>query len=203
MRKRSSQASQEHLRDQRDQTRKATGSHYTPRSLANFVAQQIRLRLPTTALGRCITLLDPAVGDGELLDALVGHLLKEGFENLCVVGYETNSQALHLARTRLEHTFPQVSIDLRCDDFLRIALEAGITPSQDLFRQSHIDQVDVVIANPPYVRTQVMGGTYARQLARQFELSGRVDLYHAFLKGIACLLRPGSHCGDHLSSRAK
>ena len=40
---------------------------------------------------------------------------------------------------------------------------------------------DVIIANPPYVRTQVLGSEKAQALARKFGLKGRVDLYYAFL----------------------
>lgn len=40
---------------------------------------------------------------------------------------------------------------------------------------------DIVIANPPYVRTQVLGTAKAKQLARDFNLTGRVDLYYPFL----------------------
>jgi hypothetical protein len=48
---------------------------------------------------------------------------------------------------------------------------------------------DLVIANPPYVRTQVLGSNKSRRLAEDFGLSGRVDLYHAFATAMAVALR--------------
>lgn len=38
----------------------------------------------------------------------------------------------------------------------------------------------MIIANPPYVRTQVLGDK-AQDLGSKFNLKGRVDLYHVFL----------------------
>tara|TARA_Y100000815_G_scaffold31976_1_gene26666 strand:- start:336 stop:1667 length:1332 start_codon:yes stop_codon:yes gene_type:complete len=60
---------------------------------------------------------------------------------------------------------------------------------------------DLIIANPPYVRTQIMGADRARQLAQQFGLTGRVDLYHAFLLGMATVLAPDGAAGFIVSNR--
>lgn len=60
---------------------------------------------------------------------------------------------------------------------------------------------DVVIANPPYVRTQLMGSKKAQELASAFGLSGRVDLYHPFLIGAAESLVPGGLLGVITSNR--
>jgi adenine-specific DNA-methyltransferase len=57
------------------------------------------------------------------------------------------------------------------------------------------------VANPPYVRTQVLGSHRSRQLARQFDLTGRVDLYHAFVKAMAATLKPGGVLGLLTSNR--
>ncbi len=40
---------------------------------------------------------------------------------------------------------------------------------------------NVIIANPPYVRTQVLGSSKSQGIANLFLLKGRVDLYYAFL----------------------
>ena len=60
---------------------------------------------------------------------------------------------------------------------------------------------DLVIANPPYVRTQVMGALKAKALAKKFGLSGRVDLYHAFAMGMADVLKSGGVLGLLTSNR--
>src|SRR5699024_5853841 len=47
--------------------------------------------------------------------------------------------------------------------------------------QDGLKKVDMIIANPPYVRTQVLGAEKAQDLGAKFHLKGRVDLYHVFL----------------------
>jgi hypothetical protein len=68
---------------------------------------------------------------------------------------------------------------------------------RDEFRKAF----DIVIANPPYVRTQVLGSERAQRLAARFRLSGRVDLYHAFLVAATEVLRPGGLIGIITSNR--
>ena len=51
--------------------------------------------------------------------------------------------------------------------------------------------VDLVIANPPYVRTQTMGRAVAELLVRRYGIKGRVDLYMAFVFAISDVLRAG------------
>ena len=65
--------------------RKATGSHYTPVTLAKFVAKQIAARL-TTSTPR---VLDPACGDGALLIAL-----KEQLPGALLHGYDLDAPAI-------------------------------------------------------------------------------------------------------------
>jgi hypothetical protein len=60
---------------------------------------------------------------------------------------------------------------------------------------------DAVISNPPYVRTQVLGSASARELAARFDLTGRVDLYHAFVKAMTLALREGGILGLLTSNR--
>jgi adenine-specific DNA-methyltransferase len=50
---------------------------------------------------------------------------------------------------------------------------------------------DLIITNPPYVRTQVLGAEASRQLAARFQLQGRIDLTHAFVAAMRQLLAPG------------
>lgn len=61
--------------------------------------------------------------------------------------------------------------------------------------------VDAIIANPPYVRTQVLGANEAQRLAKLFGHTGRVDLYFAFLSCIARHLKPGGIAGVIVSNR--
>lgn len=162
------------------QRRKATGSHFTPEELAAFVAAQIAdLNPSATPLT-----LDPACGDGELLLAF-----QKLRPNACLVGYDLDAEALDLAGNRL-------NARLENRDFLALAIEHKVG---GLFAPH--EKFDVVIANPPYVRTQVMGADRSQELSAAFSLNGRVDLYFAFIEGIAEILRPGGLAGVIVSNR--
>lgn len=178
--------------------RKATGSHYTPTLLANFVASQIVQSWNKTK--QRIRILDPAIGDGELLLALVGELHKRNFYNFEAFAFDTNKDALELADFRIKQKFQNVNLSLKSDDFLDFVLDKYWF-SCDLSQQHDIEPFDLVISNPPYVRTQVMGAQKAQILARQFCLSGRVDLSFAFIKSIAKVLRLGGIAGIIVSNR--
>ncbi len=178
---------------------KAGGATYTPSGLADFVASQIvaaaDLSLPT------IRILDPAIGDGELLLSLLTHLRPTATTPIIVHGFDTDRVALEHARRRLYAAFPSVALHLELGNFLEFVLREFVERT-DLFRPIvTASQFDLIIANPPYVRTQIMGAEQAQILATAFGLSGRVDLYHAFLIGMAQVLRPGGTAGIIVSNR--
>ena len=182
--------------------RKSTGAHYTPEVLAEFVAQRMLNAWQRSSTPNIIRILDPAAGDGCLLISLMRELSKHTHENTEVCGFDTDKTALNLAAARLAITSPTARIDLRPDDFLDVVMNHySDRVRRSLFRQPPPDRFDLVIANPPYVRTQVMGSRQARRLARTFRLSGRVDLYHAFIEGMAKVLRPGGIAGIIVSNR--
>ncbi len=93
-----------------------------------------------------------------------------------VVGFETESAAAAATKKRIDR-FKHCRSDIRNQDFLEFAA-AG--PAGEYY--------DIVITNPPYVRTQQLGQKRSRELARQFHLTGRVDLYQAFTAAITQLL---------------
>lgn len=180
---------------------KTEGAHYTPEHLARFVAQQIANRL-TNESSSPLRILDPATGDGELLLALLAELADAGYENVEVHGFELSRSSLAVAKSRILNRFPKASVELTQGDFLAYVLECHSFGEPNLF-EVPLDRplFDLVIANPPYVRTQVMGASEAQRLADQFGLSGRVDLYHAFLMGIARVLKPNGTAGVIVSNR--
>jgi adenine-specific DNA-methyltransferase len=180
--------------------RKNTGAHYTPTSLAGFVASQIFDQVENKNLKKSQTLrvIDPAVGDGELLHNLIQIAYSRGFNKVEVFGFDINPDAVDASLKLIQRDFPEVKIDIKTQDFLEWVSN---TYGGSLFSKSDVPLFDLVIANPPYVRTQVMGADRAQQLAEDFNLSGRVDLYHAFLKGIEKLLKPEGIVGIIVSNR--
>lgn len=160
---------------------KATGATYTPPELAAFLAGEILCVAETSATP--IRVLDPAVGEGELLLAL----LRKTQQPVEIYGFDTNPAALAIARTRIAAEFPDVRVHLKTGCFLDHVLNMETGDQLEV-----PDAFDLIIANPPYVRTQVLGAEKAKRLAKSFSLSGRVDLYHAFLMGMSRVLAP---CG--------
>lgn len=179
--------------------RKLAGLTYTPFVFASFVAQQM-LRVATLPAEGNIRILDPAVGDGALLDALLKVLPISLQDRVEVVGYDTDPVAIESANQRLSQAYPDLSIHLEQKDFLAHALR--LQEGQSLFSQDAAQTCfHLVIANPPYVRTQIMGALQAQQLSQNFGLSGRVDLYYPFLLAISQVLAEGGITGVITSNR--
>ncbi len=167
-------------------SRKQHGVHYTPEALADFLACQIAgLLSPQPAPLR---ILDPACGDGRLLAAMASRL--PDHQHLTLIGFETDAQESQQAQQNLSG-LDHCQVDIRQADFLEsVANQPFAKPS-----------FDIVISNPPYVRTQVLGQQHAKQLAQQFGLTGRVDMYHAFSIAILRVLKVGGVLGLLTSNR--
>lgn len=177
---------------------KAAGATYTPDVLAAFVAEQILVAACPQPKGT-LRVLDPAVGNGALLEALVRRMTAAQRARLEVVGLDTDSNALREADERLGRLLPSHQLRLEKRDFLNYVLD--VHGHQDLLSAQTEEKFDLVIANPPYVRTQVLGASQAQQLARTFGLGGRVDLYYPFVLGIGRVLAPGGIAGVITSNR--
>lgn len=146
---------------------KANGVVYTPSEMADYVAR-LMLRYVKERATDEVTILDPAVGEGELLIAMI-NAVKNDCTKICVVGYETDKEVGEKTQSKLEKLFPNVNVDIRIGDFLS-AVENDTA-----------GKYDYVIANPPYIRTQIMGSEKAQGIAEKLSLTGRVDIYYAFL----------------------
>jgi adenine-specific DNA-methyltransferase len=150
------------LKDQRKQQ----GAHYTPAALAAFLAQRAVACMPIAQRGP-VRVLDPACGDGELLLAARSALCKVGCDQVELVGFDVDPGAIIAAQDR----FSQLGIYVKVQglDFLHEA------------KPEDFGKFDLLITNPPYVRTQVLGSEAASKLAMRYRLTGRVDLAHAFI----------------------
>jgi hypothetical protein len=178
--------------------RKRSGAHYTPPSLADFVAGKIVESVDAVDAARALRVLDPAIGDGQLLVSLLGILKDRGVVAGEVCGFDTDGTALEKASARITGLAPNAHAKFERRDFLDFAMECA-RPS--LFSASGDRLFDVVIANPPYVRTQHLPAGGARRLSEAFGLGGRVDLAHAFVVAISDVLKPGGVAGVIVSNR--
>jgi len=182
--------------------RKAMGVHYTPGPLAKLAAQRVLRHAEFPATG-ALRVLDPACGDGALLRSLVDELPYDWTGNAEVWGVEADPVAAAQARSRL---LPSRHTDVHVihGDFLASVAEEHRQGQLWKSEESHppfFRAFDIVIANPPYVRTQVLGAQTSQRLAVRFGLTGRVDLYHAFWVAMTEALRLGGVLGIITSNR--
>lgn len=127
---------------------KSDGATYTPAALAKFVAEQMLQVAELPKHGK-VRVLDPAVGDGALLDELIKQLPWATRKRLEIVGYDTNLDAIRVATQRLRQDFPDLSVHLEQKDFLEHVL--NLKGCGDLFSAGEIQEpFHLVIANPPY-----------------------------------------------------
>ena len=181
---------------------KAGGATYTPKILADFVARQMVQLARDLPADRPLRILDPAIGHGELLVSLLEHLPNHPESTIEVHGFETDPNALDTAAERLKQRFLGTSFYFKSENFLEFVLEySRIGSLGSLFHTAVPEGYDLIIANPPYVRTQIMGTVQAQLLAAQFGLTGRVDLYYAFILGMSQVLKPCGIAGIIVSNR--
>ena len=167
---------------------KNSGATFTPEGLAQFVAQRI---FDSSEHISQPVILDPACGTGSLLQAALS-TFKQYSPHL--VGYDTDREYLSIAESCIKNR--TLSFELHNQDFLDLYEEYR----DGLFDNNSV-KADIIIANPPYVRTQNLGAERAQKLAQQFNLSGRIDLYFPFLKCMTYALKEGGIIGVITSNR--
>ncbi len=160
---------------------KETGATFTPPELAYFIADRILVNVQES--NEKLQILDPACGEGVLLSS-IAHKLESQNIDFKLIGYDTNKTFLQASRQLLSQTNKINDFELRHRDFLK---EIAIKTAQAfLFQSTHFDKsvnntIGIVIANPPYVRTQILGSAYAQEIAKKFDLKGRIDLCKSLL----------------------
>lgn len=172
------------------------GAVYTPVGIARFLVDRLREHAGE-APG---TWLDPACGDGALLEAIVEHLA-HGTEaphlgELVaerVFGIDIDPLACGRARSALVRAVERhggkppadgYADNIACRDFLLDPLPHGWPPPTR------------IVANPPYVSATKLTVELKRQLGRRFGVAwGRLDLYGLFLEqALGTLPSRGSLC---------
>ncbi|MCQ8186440.1 Eco57I restriction-modification methylase domain-containing protein [Parvularcula maris] len=177
--------------------KKSSGATFTPMLLANFLATQTLKE--RNQRGSRLRILEPAVGDGELLLALLRALAPEERRHCEIVAFDTDLSSLSIARARVEDQFPECKIEVQHGSFLEHIAEK--LAGSNLFSSAEPPKYDLIVANPPYVRTQILGTKQAKELARVFGLSGRIDLYQAFVIAIGRILDNKGAAGLIVSNR--
>jgi adenine-specific DNA-methyltransferase len=160
---------------------------------ADFIADNI---ISNAKLKNSVKVLDPAVGDGELLISLIKALKSHSIYNIDVCGIDTNPVSIEITKKRLEEAYPEISLTLKTKDFLELCLE-----KETLFDSNKTSRFDLLISNPPYIRTQVLGSKQTQKLSKAFGLKGRIDIYQAFLIAMQSVLKKDAVAGVIVSNR--
>lgn len=169
---------------------KSNGETYTPKELSNFVARHM-CDIHNFSSKRSIKILDPSIGYGELSMSLIYEVRKIYKGKIELFAFDTNLSALEKARDRIKKHYPDCILHFKNTNFLQFVIDVNNDKSY----------FDLIIANPPYVRTQVIGSDVAQKLAVTFDLGGKVDLYQAFLLAMTKLLDPNGTAGFIVSNR--
>jgi hypothetical protein len=188
--------------------RRAAGAYFTPAPLVRFVvAESLRARFRAGRVGWRpdgspeLVILDPAAGDGRFLAEVTrqlarraaarGHDLDRASRAIaerCILGVERDPEFAALARSALGTS------RVHCGEALLDPLPALAGP------------VDVVVGNPPYVRSIHLGRADAElreALRGRYAATshGEWDLYAAFLEQALDWVRPGGEVGFVVPSR--
>lgn len=174
--------------------RKTSGATYTPVDLARYLAEQLVQEAEPFLKYKHLNIFDPALGSGVLVEALLRVLKSKTEATIHVTAYETDEVAIRQA-TALLGQQPKVDLEIVHGDFLQAI------KNNTLNNKSLHNKFDLAIANPPYVRTQILGADESRSLANRFGLEGRLDLYHAFLLGMVDVLKENGKLGVITSNR--
>jgi type I restriction-modification system DNA methylase subunit len=180
---------------------KETGATFTPSALADYISDKIVSY--TDYNGRLLEIIDPSCGDGSLLTSISRKFSELNWKH-SLTGYDLNQDYLETANSNLKEILPSEHFNLIQSDFLtQIEVEnKTLSLFEDSNNQNTLNnRFDLVIANPPYVRTQILGSNYSQEIAKKFNLKGRVDLYHPFLIAMTLALKENGILGVITSNR--
>ena len=190
-------------------TRRREGVFFTPAPLVDFVAAHtlaayLAERPPEWREdgSPVLRVLDPCAGDGRFLAASADFLAREAgrrgypadearaaIVRRCMVGIERQPDYAEMSRQRLGPGARVVVGDALSSAIWSDALD--------------IDEPDVVVGNPPYVRSVNMRPDERSALVGTYAASshGEWDLYAVFLEHCFNRLAPGGHLGLVVPSR--
>ncbi len=151
---------------------KKNGVIFTPEDLADFMSQKIVSNLKRN-IDEELIIIEPSAGDGALAESIIKNVIAAGYRKIVLYAFDINVKYLDELKNNIGAKFPCVDVKCICSDFVDFAYS-----NTDL-------KADIIISNPPYVRTQNMDKKYIDFANHKLNLGGRIDLYHIFI----CLLQ--------------
>ena len=157
--------------------RKNKGIVYTPKYIADYMIQELNIKPEESVL-------EPSIGHGIFLFSLLEYMstkhklspneLQNWYE-LNFVGIDINKSAILNLKELVKNYFLKKGISNINTDNLFVV---------DTLFNDKLKNFDVVIGNPPYIRTKNIKPEYLKKLRNNF-LSckkGNVDIYYAFIE---------------------
>lgn len=176
-------------------TQKLNGVHYTSNELSKFIARRI---LKYNQKNK-INILDPACGQSDLLLAMINYLDDDSDFN--ITGIDIDKDSLKYSESKFAQTLKTDKYQFHNADFIEIFSEFS---QGDLFNDNYYNQIpepDIIIANPPYVRTQNMSEGKSKYLSSKLNITGKIDLYQAFIVAMINSLKENGLIGFIVSNK--
>lgn len=157
--------------------KKNEGVVYTPKYIADYIIKQIKYH-PSE------TIFEPSSGHGAFLFSLIEYVenhfhfnstdLKKWFEDkvyACELSYEKQQDLKEL-----------LIIFFRHKGINNISFEKF--SNEDTLKKAFVNKFDVLIGNPPYIRTQNIDSEYLLFLRKNFVSceKGNIDIFYAFME---------------------
>lgn len=161
--------------------KKKLGAFYSPTILAHYVASKLNNLIHCEK--DSITILDPAVGDGELLVEMFN--IRQDTSDT-YIGVDVDEVALNNTRIRLA----EIGIDsfLFNTDALSPKSNQYIDGWDYIKYRSYIDEIDCIISNPPWGAEISID---PKELSTFKTATGQYDIYDLFIENSLDILRIG------------
>ena len=173
---------------------KFSGSFYTPEYIARFFSKFLLKEIPVNRFNN-ISICEPAVGSGMFLRTLLEVLYenvypdfktidKNIFNN--ILGIDIDPNACHATKLSLS------LLHLLIYDEIPKGINIINNESISYLKSDYIERFNVVISNPPFVRYEHSKNESIKEYLGNF-VSGKTDLYYAFLKLSIEILKPDGY----------
>lgn len=176
-------------------SQKLNGVHYTNNELSKFIARRI---LKYNKVKK-FNILDPACGQSDLLLAMVNYLDNEF--DYTITGIDIDESSLKYSTNIFNQLQEPIKYQFYNGDFLEIFKEFS---QGNLFNDNYYNQIpepDIIIANPPYIRTQNMSAGKSKYLAAKLNITGKIDMYQAFIVTMINILKENGLIGFIVSNK--
>lgn len=185
--------------------KKALGAFFTPQILSDLLAKLL-FPLCKATDGSTITALDPATGDGILLESLE-RLAQKHKIDINLIGIDIDRTAINGSKKRFEESRSKCTL-INTDAIYPLGYSSPQKGWNALIKKHIPNGIDLIISNPPW------GADISRyiSLSRDFKTAtGQFDIYDLFVETIITNLRqdgvygiiiPDSiYCQEHLKIR--